>query len=234
MSTEAGNAAAEAAIQALGGYGYTHEYLVEKIKRDVRITCIYEGTSEIMEMTISRDRWQAHLKTRGQHYHDRARAFETLHANQPHVGADLAALALHALAEVMERARLAKLTRHQHILLRLGEWIAYAECAGALARRAALMDQRKLHEKANQRFDAASLAAISRIFARDAALRVAEEGTRWIVGCADSAASVDLAGFEAAINLRAIRSGQAGLMEDMDLVADTLYGRVAKAAAHVA
>ena len=63
LATEAGNAAADAAIQALGGYGYTHEYMVEKIKRDVRITTIYEGTSEIMEMTISRDRWQQHLKT---------------------------------------------------------------------------------------------------------------------------------------------------------------------------
>src|SRR5947209_5828659 len=65
MSTEAGNQAADASIQALGGYGYTHEYMVEKIKRDVRITTIYEGTSEIMEMTISRDRSQLHLKTRG-------------------------------------------------------------------------------------------------------------------------------------------------------------------------
>ena len=73
MATEAGNAAAEASIQALGGYGYTHEYMVEKISRDVRITTIYEGTSEIMEMTISRDRWQSHLKTRGQHYHEQAR-----------------------------------------------------------------------------------------------------------------------------------------------------------------
>ena len=58
MATEAGNKAAEDSIQALGGYGYTHEYMVEKISRDVRITTIYEGTSEIMEMTISRDRWQ--------------------------------------------------------------------------------------------------------------------------------------------------------------------------------
>jgi alkylation response protein AidB-like acyl-CoA dehydrogenase len=63
MATEAGNAAADAAIQAHGGYGYTREYVVEKIKRDVRITTIYEGTSEIMEMTIARDRWQQHLKT---------------------------------------------------------------------------------------------------------------------------------------------------------------------------
>ena len=50
LGTEAGNKAAEDAIQALGGYGYTKEYMVEKIKRDVRITTIYEGTSEIMEM----------------------------------------------------------------------------------------------------------------------------------------------------------------------------------------
>src|SRR5215470_13459691 len=76
MATEAGNKAAEDSIQALGGYGYTHEYMVEKISRDVRITIIYEGTFEIMEMTISRDRWQLHLKTRGQYYHDLARESE--------------------------------------------------------------------------------------------------------------------------------------------------------------
>ena len=44
--------------------------MVEKIKRDVRITTIYEGTSEIMEWTIARDRWQLHLKTTGAHYPD--------------------------------------------------------------------------------------------------------------------------------------------------------------------
>lgn len=231
MATEAGNAAAEAAIQALGGYGYTHDYLVEKISRDVRITCIYEGTSEIMEMTISRDRWQLHLKTRGQHYHDRARAFEALHASQPAVGADVAALGLHALAEILERARIAKLTRHQHILLRIGEWIAYAESAGALARRAALMAQGKLPEKSNQRFDATALAAVSRVFAREAALHVAEEGLRWVGG---ATASNDLAGFESGLNLRAIRQAQAGLLPDMDFVANVLYGRARKAAEHVA
>ena len=32
LATEAGNLAADAAIQALGGYGYTREYMVEKIK----------------------------------------------------------------------------------------------------------------------------------------------------------------------------------------------------------
>jgi alkylation response protein AidB-like acyl-CoA dehydrogenase len=227
MATEAGNAAADASIQALGGYGYTHEYMVEKISRDVRITTIYEGTSEIMEMTISRDRWQLHLKTRGQHYHDQAKKFEALHARYPNVGAGNAALALHALAEVMEKARIARLTRYQHILLRLGELIAYAECAGSLARRASLMAENKLNEKANRRFDATALAAVSRIFAREAALKVGEEGLRWVIG-AGGVSDADLAGFEKSLGLTAIHQAQAGLISDMDFVADVLYGRAAK------
>ena len=227
MATEAGNAAAEASIQALGGYGYTHEYMVEKISRDVRITTIYEGTSEIMEMTISRDRWQSHLKTRGQHYHERAREFEALHARHPDVGADIAALALHALAEVMEKARVARLTRYQHILLRLGELIAYAECAGSLSRRAALLADGKLNEKANRRFDAAGLAAISRVFAREAALKVGEEGLRWVIG-AGGVNDAEIAGFETSLGLPAIHRAQSGLISDMDYIADVLYGRAAK------
>jgi alkylation response protein AidB-like acyl-CoA dehydrogenase len=227
MATEAGNAAAEGSIQALGGYGYTHEYMVEKIKRDVRITTIYEGTSEIMEMTISRDRWQLHLKTRGQHYHEQAKKFETLHASHANVGADSAALAFHALAEVMERSRAARLTRHQHILLRLGELIAYAECAGSLARRASLLAENKLNEKANRRFDAPALAAVSRIFAREAALKVAEDGLRWVVG-AGGVSDAELAAFETTLGMPAIHRAQAGLISDMDYVADVLYSRAAK------
>ncbi len=227
MASEAGNAAAEASIQALGGYGYTHEYMVEKISRDVRITTIYEGTSEIMEMTISRDRWQLHLKTRGQHYHDQARALEALDARHPEVGAGAAALALHALAEVMEKARLGRLTRYQHILLRLGELIAFAECAGSLARRAALMAEGKLEEKASRRFDAAALAALSRVFAREAALKVAEDGLRWVAG-AGGVSAAEMALFETGLGLPAVHQAQAGLISDMDYVADVLYGRTTK------
>src|SRR5579864_5236219 len=229
MATEAGNAAAEASIQALGGYGYTHEYLVEKISRDVRITTIYEGTSEIMEMTISRDRWQLHLKTRGQHYHEVARELEALHAKHPDIGAGAAAIAHHALAELMEKARVARLTRYQHILLRLGEWIAYAECAGSLARRAARSAENKLHEKASRRFDTAALSALSRIFAREAALRVATEGLRWLTA-AGGVSDSEIPAFETSLQVPAVHRGQAGTVSDMDYIADVLYGRAAKPA----
>ena len=180
-------------------------------------------------MTIARDRWQSHLKTRGQHYHERAREFEALHARHANTGADIAALALHALAEVMEKARVARLTRYQHILLRLGELIAYAECAGSLAGRAGCLAEGKLNEKANRRFDAPALAAISRIFARDAALKVAEEGLRWVIG-AGGVNDGEIAGLEASLGLPAIHRAQSGLISDLDYVADVLYGRAAKTA----
>ncbi len=229
MATEAGDKAADDSIQALGGYGYTHEYMVEKISRDVRITRIYEGTSEIMEMTISRDRWQLHLKTRGQYYHDQARGLEALHAKHPNVGAGTAALAAHALAEVMEAVRAARLTRHQHILLRLGELIAYAECAGSLARRAALAAEGKLNEKAHARFDATALAALARIFARDAAIKVAQDGLRWVIG-ADGVTGANIVSLEASSELPAVLRAQAGQLADMDYVADVIYSRVKKEA----
>ncbi len=230
MATEGGNAAAEAAIQAHGGYGYTHEYMVEKMKRDVRITCIYEGTSEIMEMTISRDRWQLHLKTRGQHYHDEARKMEELHKTHPKLGADTAALSLHALAEVMEKSRVGRLTRFQHVLLRLGELIAYAESAACFCRRAARAANGKLNEKASTRFDATALAALSRTFAREAALKVAEEGMRLVIG-GGGLTEAEIPTFEAALGLPAIHRCQAGLITDMDYIADVLFDRVPKRAA---
>ncbi|HXA70311.1 MAG TPA: acyl-CoA dehydrogenase family protein [Stellaceae bacterium] len=43
------------AIQTLGGYGYLTDFPVERIYRDVRVTQIYEGTSDIQRLVISRE-----------------------------------------------------------------------------------------------------------------------------------------------------------------------------------
>lgn len=43
------------AVQIHGGYGYVKEYHVERLMRDAKITQIYEGTSEIQRIVISRD-----------------------------------------------------------------------------------------------------------------------------------------------------------------------------------
>jgi len=43
------------AVQIFGGYGYTKEYHVERLMREAKLTQIYEGTSEIQKIVISRD-----------------------------------------------------------------------------------------------------------------------------------------------------------------------------------
>ena len=221
LATEAGDAAADAAIQAHGGYGYTHDYMVEKIKRDVRITRIYEGTSEIMEMTIARGRWQEHLKSAGDHYHARARELEALHAERPEVGADSAALASHALAELLEQCRAGRLTRHQHVLLRLGLLIAQAEGAAAFARRAARAAAKQLNPKAVRSLRPNALAAASRVYARGAALTIATEAIRLVAG-ADGG---ELGGLDQRLDFAAIYRAQGGLLADMQTVCDALYAR---------
>ena len=42
------------AVQIHGGYGYVKEFHVERLMRDAKITQIYEGTSEIQKIVISR------------------------------------------------------------------------------------------------------------------------------------------------------------------------------------
>ena len=211
LATEAGNKAADDAIQALGGYGYTREYMVEKISRDVRITTIYEGTSEIMEWTIARDRWQLHLKSRGQYYLDWAARSEARHAQSPNVGAGLAAMALRSLGALLERARLDRLTRNQHVLFRLGELVAYAETAALFAERAA-----SAPTKASG-LTPSTLEAMARVHAREAVLKVASEGLRWAIGAGQTDPNL-----KHLLNLDAAVAAQAGLVEDMDRIAADL------------
>ena len=42
------------AIQIHGGYGFVNDYPVEKYYRDARVLQIYEGTSEVQKIVISR------------------------------------------------------------------------------------------------------------------------------------------------------------------------------------
>lgn len=51
--TDAAVEAAQLAIQIHGGYGYLHEYRVEQILRDVRVTQIYEGTNGVQALALA-------------------------------------------------------------------------------------------------------------------------------------------------------------------------------------
>jgi alkylation response protein AidB-like acyl-CoA dehydrogenase len=54
-ATEAANRSCYTALQLMGGVGYTAEYPLERYVRDVRVTTIYEGTSEIQRLIIARE-----------------------------------------------------------------------------------------------------------------------------------------------------------------------------------
>ena len=53
-ASEMAEAVCSAAIQVFGGYGYVSDFPVERIYRDVRVTQIYEGTSEVQKILIGR------------------------------------------------------------------------------------------------------------------------------------------------------------------------------------
>lgn len=55
FASEKANQACYSALQMLGGYGYMTEYPLERMSRDVRITSIYEGTSEVQRLIIARE-----------------------------------------------------------------------------------------------------------------------------------------------------------------------------------
>lgn len=54
-ASEIANKAASDAVQVFGGNGFNTEYPVEKLMRDAKIYQIYEGTSQIQRLIISRE-----------------------------------------------------------------------------------------------------------------------------------------------------------------------------------
>jgi alkylation response protein AidB-like acyl-CoA dehydrogenase len=54
LATERAVEVCDRAIQVLGGYGYSREFPVERYLRDVRVTTIYEGTSQIQRVVIAK------------------------------------------------------------------------------------------------------------------------------------------------------------------------------------
>lgn len=55
FATEAGSRTVDTALQIFGGSGYCKGFAIERLYRDIRITRIYEGSSEIQRNTIARE-----------------------------------------------------------------------------------------------------------------------------------------------------------------------------------
>jgi len=131
-TTEVGNACADAAIQALGGYGYTREYDVEKIKRDIKILTIYEGTSEIQQLIISTFRWRSSIQSKGTFYQTMAAHMDDAAGARPDLKASVIAGALRLLDRLFTEAHRTKATRQQHVMFKLATLASLAETGAAL------------------------------------------------------------------------------------------------------
>jgi acyl-CoA dehydrogenase len=209
LASETADKAANNAIQAFGGNGYVREFPVEKIKRDVKITCIYEGTSEILELTTFRQRWQDNINADGRYYDKIADEMDALHAKGPDVGAASAAVGLRALSRVLQTCYDQKLTANQLTHTKLGELMAFAETAASFCRAAA---KDTLSEAVV--FDKDTWRAMSRLNAAHAASWIASEGLDLAAGCSDQ----DSVGLVESLNFKAVAKAQKGRAADMDLV----------------
>jgi alkylation response protein AidB-like acyl-CoA dehydrogenase len=205
FSTEVGNAAADAAIQAHGGYGYTHEYEVEKIRRDVRITTIYEGTSEILQSIIGTHRWRTTVKSKGGFYRDQAVSLRELGTG----GA--AALACDAMAETVLACHRRKLPREQWAMFELARLTAEVETAVALAHKAVR----------NPGADADLLVACARLHGGTAARDVAVTG-HGLLRASGRYDEAEIEAWRAAVRFDDLLATADGELELMDRVAASL------------
>jgi alkylation response protein AidB-like acyl-CoA dehydrogenase len=98
---------------------------VEKIKRDVRITTIYEGTSEIQQNIISTFRWKKSRKTKGEFYGAVAAEMEQLAEAYPDGGGRYVGMAARALNHMIAFADIYRLTRQQIIMFALADMMIH-------------------------------------------------------------------------------------------------------------
>jgi len=207
FATEAGDAMANDGIQAFGGYGYIREYEVEKIKRDVKILPIYEGTSEIQRSIIAMFRMRETVRSKGGFYQEMADGLDKL---PEECAGPLLARTIRAMNEVIVGARKYKLTKSQYVMFLLADMMTWCEVGGALCHKAALYtgDGSRSREFMN---------AAARLFARDAVERVYMNGIKIIYGCSQT---IDEVGEKlSALNMAMAMNGK---LNDMNLVSSEL------------
>ncbi len=207
FATEAGDAMANDGIQAFGGYGYMREYEVEKIKRDIKILTIYEGTSEIQQSIISTFRLRSTVRSKGAFYTEMADRVENLPED---CGGAILAKALRAINTLVFNARKNKLTKSQHVMFILAEIMIWCEVGNALCHKAAVYE-------GGQDRSVDFTKACARLFVREAIEKVYFNGIKIAQGCGPI---MD----EAIEELNSLDVGEAmkGSLQDMDLVSAEL------------
>jgi len=208
FATEAGDAAANDAIQAFGGYGYMREYEVEKIKRDVKILTIYEGTSEIQRNIISLFRTRETVRSKGAFYGAKGEALDRL---GPDTGGPMVAKAVGLLNGLIVTARKSKLNRHQHVMFLLADVMTWCEVAEAFCRKAAS------YGSGQGKWPPEAMKAMARLFARETVEKTFVNALKIVQGCGDT-----LEGLEQSIEALDLSGSMQNMLPDMDVVAKAL------------
>ena len=217
FASEAANKAAEDAMQALGGYGYIAEFEVEKIRRDAKVTCIYEGTSEIQQNIISTFRWKKVWKTKGGFYTDIASEMAQMDTVLPDAGCRFYGLAAKVLAETVMLVHEQKLTKSQCIMFALADMMTHVEVGAGMARKA-----KSLTDAGKE--DAEKIRIMSRIFADEVARVTGQNMLKILMGSGafDPDAVSD---FLKAVSYNELIGSSQNIIADMDRVADILFER---------
>ncbi|MGB5488200.1 MAG: acyl-CoA dehydrogenase family protein, partial [Lysobacterales bacterium] len=217
FATESANRAADDAMQALGGYGYINEYGVEKIKRDVKITCIYEGTSEIQQNIISTFRWKKTRKTKGEFYAGIADEMDRLESACSDAGGRYISLAARALNQTIFLVNDHRLTREQFIMFNLADMMMHVEVAASLARRAASLAR-------DGNADAEKTRVFSKLFANEVAELLASNILKILLG-SGIFDSEKITSFLAETSHTALTESYRSLVPCMDRAADIIFER---------
>ena len=217
FTTEAANRAADNCMQALGGYGYIAEYEVEKIKRDVRITSIYEGTSEIQQSIISTFRWKTTRKTKGAFYQSIASEMAAMDETVGDAGCRFYGISAQVLNALIDRVHENRLTKQQTVMFALSDMMTHVEVGAAMARKTVRLakagDSRTEHFK-----------AMSRVFAAEVSELITQNSLRILNGT-DVFPPEAIEAFTAATGLNELTRSYHNIIGDMDRVADTLFAR---------
>jgi alkylation response protein AidB-like acyl-CoA dehydrogenase len=217
FATEAANQAADHAVQGLGGYGYIAEYEVEKIKRDVRITTIYEGTSEIQQNIISTFRWKKTWKTKGEFYLSVYREMEKLDSSFKDAGCIYYGLAAKALNDTISLVHEKKLTRQQYVMFLLADMMTHVEVGASLAKKACALSQKGGQE-------AEKIRIMSRVFANETA-RIVMNNISTILFGSGIFEQKEISGFMQKISYDTLMMSHFNVLSDMDSIADIVFER---------
>ncbi|MBC8199934.1 MAG: acyl-CoA dehydrogenase family protein [Desulfobacterales bacterium] len=217
FATESANKTADDGMQALGGYGYIREFEVEKIKRDVKITCIYEGTSEILQNIISTFRWKKTRKSKGAYYMAISSEMEELDKAMGDAGCRFYGLAAKALNDAIMLVNDNRLTKQQYIMFALADMMTHVEVGASMARKAM-----KLNKTGNS--GAEKIKAMSRIFANNTAQLVAQNILKILQGPGVFGRQA-VSEFMERVAFNKLICSHENIIKDMDMVADILFER---------